>query len=240
MQSQSEHYHIERGALADRISEVLKRDILCGRLPPGQRLSLEEFAEYFQVSITPVRDALRLLAADGLVELTSRRGAFVAQPCWEDLRQIYHIREIFECAAVRAITPKHAPVLKKLRRLVEQMATTNIGESHRDYLTYIRLDQEFHQLLIDCLGNSRLSKIYSGLRSHALVTRALYSADDQRASQTQKEHQLILDALQKGDAAEAEAAIHAHLQNGLAEMLKHIPAVPAPRNSHQRSDTRPA
>jgi DNA-binding GntR family transcriptional regulator len=235
VQSQAQHYHIGRGALADRICEVLKRDILSGRLVPGQRLSLEEFAQYFQVSITPVRDALRLLAADGLVELIPRRGAFVTQPVWEDLKEIYHIREILECAAVPAIQRKGAPVLRKLRDLLEQMAMTNMGESHRDYLSYIRLDQRFHQSLVDCLDNRRLSQIYASLGSHTLVTRALYSASNQRASETLAEHRAILAALEKGQEEEARAAIHTHLQNGQTEIRRQISANPAAANSSSRA-----
>lgn len=227
MQSQAEHYHIERGALADRICEVLKRDILSGRLAPGQRLSLEEFAQRFQVSITPVRDALRLLAADGLVELTPRRGAFVTQPRWQDLKEIFHLREILECAAIPAMQRKGAPVLRKLQDLLEQMAVTNVGESHRDYLSYIRLDQRFHQTLVDCLDNRRLSQIYAGLGSHTLIARALYTASDQRASETLEEHRTILAALKVGREDEVRAAICAHLQNGQNEIERQISAGPA-------------
>lgn len=233
MQSQVEHYHIERGALADRICQVLKRDILSGRLLPGQRLSLEEFAQYFQVSITPVRDALRLLAAEGLVELTPRRGAFVTQPCWQDLKEIYALREILECAAIPAVRRKGAPALRRLQDLLEQMANTNVGESHRDYLSYIWLDQQFHQSLVDCLDNQRLSQIYAGLGSHTLVTRALYSASNQRASDTLAEHQAILAALQNGQEDAARAAIHTHLQNGQTEILRQLSANPPAGNNHR-------
>jgi len=171
------------------------------------------------------------LAADGLVELTPRRGAFVTQPRWEDLKEIYHIREILECAAIPAVQQKGTPVLRRLQDLLEQMAMTNVGESHGDYLSYIQLDQRFHQSLVDCLDNRRLSQVYASLGIHTLVTRALYAAGDQRASGTHAEHRLILDALQKGNTAEAQSAIHNHLQNGLAEMLKHIPDTAVPRHN---------
>ena len=66
--------------LSSRVYQVLQQDILQGQLPPGARLSLDDLAERFGISVSPIRDALRLLAADGLVELRSRRGAFVTQP----------------------------------------------------------------------------------------------------------------------------------------------------------------
>ena len=103
------------------------------------------------------------------------------------------------------------------------MAATNLGESHSDYLSYIELDQRFHQYIVDCQENRRMSEIYAGLGSHTLVARALYSARYQRASRTLAEHQFILTALQQGNAHQARTAIQTHLQAGLAEILGLIP-----------------
>ena len=95
MDSVDVHYEIDRRDLSDRVYQVLRTEILSGKLAPGQRLSLEEFAQHFKVSITPVRDALRQLAADGLVEPHSRRGAFATQPT---------------CAVVAWVTPALRPL----------------------------------------------------------------------------------------------------------------------------------
>lgn len=213
-----ERYAIDRRDLSDQVYQVMKREILSGRLVPGDRLSLDEFAQRFGISVTPVRDALRLLAADGLVELLSRRGAFVTQPSWGHVEEVYQIRAILECAAVDATILRGDPALQELQDLVEQMAATNAGESHSDYLAYIRLDQRFHQFIVDCLENRRLSEIYAGLGSHSLVARALYSASDQRASATLVEHGAILSALQEGDVDAAQAAIRVHLQSATDEI----------------------
>lgn len=231
---------IHPGALADQICEVLKRQILSGQLEPGRRLSLEEFAARFGVSVTPIRDALRLLAAEGLVELIPRRGAFVTRPCWDGLQEIYQMRQIIECAAVDAVIANGQEVLPVLQSLLEQMAATNIGESHADYLTYIQLDQRFHQLMVDCLHNRRLSETYAGLGSHTLVARGLYSATHQRASETLAEHRRILAALQAGDRQGARAAIGDHLHNGLSELLQRVAADPASPPRGVQNDRKPS
>ena len=122
--------------------------------------------------------------------------------------------------------PRHRPgepALLELEELVRQIAATNVGETHEDYLAYIKLDQRFHQSLIDCVDNAKLSEIYAGLRSHTLVTLALYAAPDQRASDTLSEHERILIALRQGDAEAAKAAVRAHLRNAREEILLKVP-----------------
>ncbi len=230
-----DHYEIDRRDLSDRVYQVLRTEILSGKLAPGQRLSLEEFAQRFRVSITPVRDALRLLSAEGLVELQPRRGAFVTQPTPSLIEEVYQTREILECAAVDFVVQEGGDILRELERVVEQIVESTVGESHSDYLAYVRLDQRFHQCLIDCVGNRTLSEIYAGLRSHTLVALALYSASDQRASDTLSEHEAILAAIRRGDAAAARSALRVHLRNAKAEISRKISAISAgspPANGH--------
>src|SRR3954465_15288742 len=88
--------------LSSPVYQILQRDILQGQLPPGARLSLDDLAQRFGISVSPIRDALRLLAADGLVELRSRRGAFVTQPSPVVIQEAFQFRAILECAAVDA------------------------------------------------------------------------------------------------------------------------------------------
>jgi DNA-binding GntR family transcriptional regulator len=227
------HYEIDRRDLSGRVYQVLRTEILSGKLAPGQRLSLDEFAQYFKVSITPVRDALRQLSADGLVELQPRRGAFVTQPSWPLVEEVYQIREILECAAAEFVIQRGGDALRELEQLVEEIVGTTVGEVHSDYLAYIRLDQRFHQCLIDCVGNKKLSEIYAGLRSHTLVTLALYSSADQRATDTLSEHEAILAALRKGDVAAAQLALRNHLRNARAEIARKVVEGRLPVNGTQ-------
>ena len=222
MDTSGDYYDIDRRDLSDRVYQVLRHDILSGKFAPGQKLPLEEFAQYFRVSITPVRDALRLLAADGLVELLPRRGAFVTQSSTRSVEEVYQVREIIECAAVDFVIQKGCPALDELQSLIDRIAATNVGETHSDYLAYIQLDHKFHQFIVDCVGNQHLSEVFSNLRSHTMVMHALYSAPDQRATGTFQEHESVLSALRAGDADEARAAIREHLRNAKAEVSQKL------------------
>jgi DNA-binding GntR family transcriptional regulator len=217
-----DYYEIDHRDLPDRVYQVLRRDILSGKFAPGQKLPLEEFARYFRVSITPVRDAFRLLASDGLVELLPRRGAFVTQSSAKGVEEVYQIREIMECASVDYVLLRGCVALEELQRLIDSIAATNVGETHSDYLAYISLDSKFHQFLVDCIGNRRMSDMFANLRSHTLVLHALYSAPNQRATGTFNEHESILAALRAGDADAARAAVREHLRNARTEVQQKL------------------
>lgn len=211
--------------LSTRVYQVLQRDILHGELPPGSRLSLDELAVRFGISVSPIRDALRLLAADGLVELRSRRGAFVTQPSRTVIQEVFQFRAILECAAVDFVIAAGPPVLETLRAHVAAMTETMVGETHADYLAYIAHDQGFHRALVQAIGNGKLLESYDSLASFPLIVRLLHRSESHRATATLAEHRRILDALAAQDAEAARAAIRAHLEQALADFLRRSEAL---------------
>jgi DNA-binding GntR family transcriptional regulator len=198
----------------------LQREILQGFLPPGSRLSLEELAERVGVSVSPIRDALRLQAADGLVELRSRWGAFVTQPLHAVIQEVFQFRAILECAAVEAVISDGPEFIDALRVQVEAMPATMVGDTHADYLTYVHHDQVFHRTLVDAIGNGRLCDSYASLASFTLIAHMLHRSGSHRAAETLAEHRAILDALAAGDAGAARAAIRAHLDRACADLAR--------------------
>src|SRR4051794_30502465 len=170
--------------LSSRVYQVLQQDILQGQLPPGARLSLDDLAERFRISVSPIRDALRLLAADGLVELRSRRGAFVTQPSRVVIQEAFQFRAILECAAVDAAIAAGPAVLETLRGQVAAMTETMVGETHADYLAYIDHDQRFHRTLVEAIGNGKLLESYASLASFTLIVRLLHRSENHRATAT--------------------------------------------------------
>jgi DNA-binding GntR family transcriptional regulator len=211
--------------LSSRVYQVLQRDILQGQLPPGTRLSLDDLAARFGISVSPIRDALRLLAADGLVELRSRRGAFVTQPSPADIQEVFQFRAILECAAVDAVIAAGPAVLDALGAHVAAMTETMVGETHADYLTYIEHDQGFHRTVVEAIGNGKLLESYASLASFALIARLLHRSESHRATATLAEHRVILDALAVRDGDTARAAIRAHLEQACADLLRRSDAL---------------
>ena len=206
--------------LSSRVYQVLQQDILQGQFPPGARLSLDDLAERFGISVSPIRDALRLLAADGLVELRSRRGAFVTQPSRAVIHEVFQFRAILECAAVDYAIAAGPPIFAALGDQIKAMTATMVGDTHADYLTYIRHDQDFHRTLVGAIGNGKISESYASLASFALIARMLHRSESHRATATLAEHHAILTALIAKDADAARAAIRAHLDHASADLIR--------------------
>jgi DNA-binding GntR family transcriptional regulator len=231
--SQSADTPFDNRDLSSRVYQVLLRDILQGQLPPGARLSLDDLAARFGISVSPIRDALRLLAADGLVELRSRRGAFVTQPSRTDIQEVFQFRAILECAAVEAAIAAGPSLLENLRTHIEAMTATMVGETHADYTTYIQHDQGFHRTLVEALGNGKLLESYASLASFTLIARMLHRSESHRATATLAEHHAIYSALAAQDAAAAAAVIRNHLEQACADLVQRSDSLAAAASREQ-------
>jgi DNA-binding GntR family transcriptional regulator len=209
--------------LSDQILHVLRQQIIEGKLKPGQRLSIAVLAQQLGVSATPVRDALRRLSADGLVEMIPRRGTFVSEFSRQDIRQVFQVRRILECAAAEA--SPHAPdrVIERLMAIVDEIGALRDEERFLEYLRYIALDTEFHQQIVDLLDNGQISDFYRQLRWPTQVVRGLSYSAYQRAQDTVAEHAAIAVALKEKEVSKAKEAILTHLNNAEADLLRRMP-----------------
>jgi DNA-binding GntR family transcriptional regulator len=187
----------------------LREDILRGELVPGQNIRLEEVAARFDVSTTPVREALRDLEAEGLVTIFPHRGAVVTQLSADDLRDIYDIRATLEEKATRQAVPRMTEsTLSQLLSYLEQM-DSHLGE----LVTLIKLNHAFHTTLYGASGRRHLCELISMLRyrtQHYLVP---FISDIGGMPQAQAEHRAIIEACQRGDAEDAATIIYNHVNN---------------------------
>ncbi len=209
--------------LSLQIYAELKSAILNGNFALGERLSPDELAKHFQVSVMPVRDALKLLETDGLVEILPRRGAFVAQVQKGTVREIFHIRRIIERACVEEVENVSPELLTQLQATLTDMESLRAGQTYRDYPHYVRLDSQFHTLIVSIPSNSYLLKLYEELRWSIQLVLVLSHSASQRAQQTLEEHRAIVDALRTKDIVVAQAAISEHLRNAEEDLLLRIP-----------------
>ncbi len=212
------------GRLSDRVYSLIKKDILTGKLKPGEHLPLEATAESLGVSTTPVRDAFGLLAADGLVDWRPRRGAYVAHLSAQAIAEAYQVRECIECCALEYALRKGAPVLAEMRELAAQIAAVPAGDERANAHARAQLELRFHGLPIASVGNSKLSEIHAGLNSIITIGSVLCPLTPERVAETEAEHQAIVDALSRGDLEGAQAAMRAHLRNARAHLLRYLPA----------------
>ncbi|HEX2177356.1 MAG TPA: GntR family transcriptional regulator [Nocardioidaceae bacterium] len=199
--------------------EVVRRAILRGNLTPGTRLAQSEIAAQLALSTTPVREALRRLASDGLVRIDAHRGAIVRGVDVEELREIYEIRMLLEPLAMRKATMRITnEALDRAEALWQRMNhVTDLGDWAED-------NRAFHAIFADAAASPTLIRILQGLRdSAANYVRWLAVADPDLPVRANQEHRQLLDACRARDADEAARIEEAHLLSTFQAMLDDFP-----------------
>ncbi|QWF81383.1 GntR family transcriptional regulator [Amycolatopsis sp. CA-230715] len=200
----------------EKAYEFLKNTVLADPATQGGFISEQEIAERVGISRTPVREALLRLAAEELVQLVPKRGAYIAPITGKDLHDLMEMRGLLErFAAEKTLADDTVPLLA-MRAALEKQARLDSGETAQ----FIELDTQFHTLLVEAAGNPILAKTYQTLRARQVragMVAMLRSGDRQKT--VLAEHQAILDAFESGDVAATLAAIDDHLGTTLAIQL---------------------
>ena len=199
--------------------EGVIRLILEGRIPPGFPLVEQQVAEELGLSRTPVRNALRRLAAEGLVTVTPNQGAMVAVPTPKDIRDAYLTREALESLAARlACDAVTESFLAGLRDAADRELSTLKDRSLGDY---IEANNDFHLLVARGADNRPLE---GAIRRCLALTNVYLSLFDsfyevsEEDLRTQWEHRILIDALRSGDPYWAESAMRSHVRSAFAAL----------------------
>jgi len=200
---------IAQTALYQEVAERLRQLIFTHQLPPGTRIDEQALAVHYGISRTPLREALKVLAAEGLVTLRPRRGCTVTEISDRDLDEILPLMAMLEgrCAldATRRAQPPDLAKLEAIHRQLERFA------ENRQLERFFEANQEFHLHIQDIAGNRWLRQVIQDLRKVLKLTRLLSLSVDGRLEQSLTEHRAILAAIKAGDAAAAQTAMHDHI-----------------------------
>jgi DNA-binding GntR family transcriptional regulator len=203
--------------------------LIRGELSPGERLSTRVLAAEMGMSIIPIREAVSQLQSEGFVEYRSGVGSFVPQPSYEELVEIYDLRESIEChAAAKASQSITAADVAKLARCANEMAAV-IGQLEQQarlqwdpelVAAWSTLDAKLHDTIMSAAGNRRALESVRRLRdmSH-IFGRRIAGEPIARLRQTLAEHRRILEAIERGHAEEARRTMTEHICNGLQSLL---------------------
>jgi DNA-binding GntR family transcriptional regulator len=207
--------------LTEQTYRVLKDKILRGELKPGTQISVPTTAVALGVSRTPVNDALKRLANDGLVEIVARQGTFVTQLTSRDVAEIFDMRLMIELHAAEVVFEKQGVehLLTVLHLPMSCMEQSIEGNGFRDHEMFSVNDQEFHTALIKATGNNRLLRTYTQLHANTHGARIHYIADGD-ARETQNEHRAIVAALQNGSVSEVKVALGTHISRVKHKILE--------------------
>jgi DNA-binding GntR family transcriptional regulator len=208
---------LRRRTTADTVASMLRNEIQRGQLPPGTRLRQNDVAQRFGVSTTPVREALALLQAEGLVRIDPHRGALVFHPTVADLRESYEMRGALESLAVtKAIPLLTDGVLDDLQKIIDRMRKV------KDESRWVELNNEFHLRLYEASGMPRLCSTIASLRDSSSTYIHMFVAHNLPGHRADDDHQEILDACRARDTRRARKAIMAHINHTVDDLVKFI------------------
>lgn len=205
-------------ALSQQIANSLKEEILSGKYPPGVRIRQEDIAEQFGASRSPVREALRILEAEGLINLVAHTGAWISHLSLSECEEMYQLRERVEPLLLRLSIPHITDsIIAELQDLVLQMEATT------DVETFLRLDRQFHLLSYSKAETVLVGEMVNRLWNTTQHYRRAYS--QMMASTSFKpahyEHHLLLASIIKRDVDDAERILFGHIRRTRLELAQH-------------------
>ncbi|MBO8154041.1 GntR family transcriptional regulator [Thermovirga sp.] len=195
------------------VYETLREAIFRRELKDGDKLIESELAEKLNVSRTPVREALRMLESEGLVERIPRKGLFVKGLSKEDIIEIYSIRQALEALAIRSVCKNITDEeLKELKRLYSQMEEAyEQGDDNKLFA----LSQKFNEAIVAPSNMPRLLSLLATYHEYLRRLRSRSFSKSSRKVQALKEHGQILEAISERNPDKAERLVKEHLENAI-------------------------
>ena len=212
-------------SLHDEILSRLRDYVVEGNIPEGGRVPERQLCELFGISRTPLREALKVLAAEGLIDLLPNRGARVRQLSERDLGELFEMMGGLESLAGRLACENITDgEIAEIEQLHYEMYGYYL---HRDMHNYFQVNQRIHEKIVSASRNETLRATYANFAGR--VRRVRYSANfarkRQRWAEAMREHEAILDALRRRSGTELSDILFHHLRNKRAAAIEHLAEV---------------
>jgi DNA-binding GntR family transcriptional regulator len=222
---------VTQGNISDEVYQILRERILSSHSAPGERLKLAEIQSQMGISRTPLQHALNRLAVEGLVQIVPRKGTYVARPARQDIEEAFELRSILEAyaaqMAAQSMTAAQCDALCALADKMTQLAQAGTGPQARR--SYDRLDQQFHQLIVDASGGKHVKKLWMQVNAHVRIAR-IYGKPERELDLRANEHAEIARAFAARDGARARTLLEEHIRRAKESLLSHLETLD--RSSH--------
>ncbi len=193
--------------------EKIKEDIMHGKYIPGEKLNIGEIAKDFNISCTPVKEALNRLASEGFIEAVPRHGMMLKVLSVKDIEDILNVRKMIEMYSAKlavANVQKYPEIIKRMKQLLPLMET--LGD--HEYVEATKLEQEYHGLFVKLTENNRLIEMYEKLFgvSFAFYVYSIGNFPLARASEASREHMQMYNYLLDAKGDELSELMGRHMQ----------------------------
>ncbi|GAB3063602.1 GntR family transcriptional regulator [Virgibacillus ainsalahensis] len=203
----------------------IKKAILHGEFPPKMRLTEEFLANKFQISRTPIREALKQLESEGLT-VSMKRGVRVSHYTKEDIRQIYDVRTLLEGYAAAQASIHRSEVdlqqMKAANAYYEQVINEHFKTGESTIEDILDINRKFHDGIVKASQNQHIHNHISKVVVLPLIFRSFYWFNEEQMRKSLEAHSTILQAIEEQDMERARVAMHEHIYHGRDQVLLHI------------------
>ncbi|HDY88744.1 MAG TPA: GntR family transcriptional regulator [bacterium] len=208
--------------LSDQIYDIILKNIIAGKYKAGDRIDTQKLVKEFNISRSPIKDALNKLHGAGIIDISPRIGHYVRKLTKNELVDLFEFRLILETSAIRkALRSPTEKEFDLLRNNVEQSIKT-AKNSEISMIKIFELDKEFHRILVSLAQNYLMSKIHNNIHILSHAVRTQFVETHERTVAAQNEHKEILESIESKDIRKIESAITMHLKNAENFLLKYF------------------
>ncbi|WP_210546078.1 GntR family transcriptional regulator [Rhodoferax sp. PAMC 29310] len=203
-------------ALYEEVAELLRQRIFNRELEPGSWIDELKIADAYGISRTPLREALKVLAAEGLVTMKVRRGAYVTEVSEQDLAEVYHLLSLLESDAAGVVAHNATDAqLESLKELHDELEAAALP-AQLDRERFFEVNERFHMRVLEIANNRWRNQMVSDLRKVMKLNRHNSLLKSGRIDESLQEHRALMAALLAKDATLATTRVQEHFRNGLA------------------------
>jgi DNA-binding GntR family transcriptional regulator len=198
-------------ALYEEVAELLRQRIFRRELEPGSWIDEVKLAQEYGISRTPLREALKVLAAEGLVTMKVRRGAYVTEVSERDLAEVYHLLSLLESDAAGVVAIQATGAQRAELQALHTELEGAVGDRDR----FFAINERFHMRLLEIAGNRWRNQMVADLRKVMKLNRHNSLLKSGRIQESLVEHRAIMEAIEKRNASAAVTRMQEHFRNGL-------------------------
>ena len=203
---------IQTVSITAQVTNAIREAVTSGEYEPGKQLSEAALSQYYEVSRTPIREALKQLEREGLVEIIPRVGTCVRKPTEQELDELFTVKEALEGFAAGLLAESQDPVA--IKELEEAVILMEVAARKNDTNLYVEANEQFHAAILAGANNSKLSYLLNLMLNQIPYQRYVHISinDPERLVRSLKEHQVILEVILKGKRDEAEGTMRRHVE----------------------------